>query len=126
MARIYKGDVVLCNLQEDSPLNPRRKKAMKNRKKEIKIRLTEKEYEQLLQRKTKPRLAEWIRETCLNQKPKKKVATVDPLLLYELNKIGVNLNQIAKKIQYSKNNIEWLIEIIHIEQQLTCLLENDH
>ncbi|MUH05420.1 plasmid mobilization relaxosome protein MobC [Commensalibacter sp. ESL0392] len=47
-------------------------------------------------------------------------------MLYELNKIGVNLNQIAKKIQYSKNNIEWLIEIIHIEQQLTCLLENDH
>lgn len=99
---------------------------MKNRKKEIKVRLTQEEYEQLLQRKTKPRLAEWIRETCLNQKPRKEVATVDPLLLYELNKIGVNLNQIAKKIQYSKNNIEWLIEIIHIEQQLTSLLENDH
>lgn len=99
---------------------------MKNRKKEIKVRLTQKEYEQLLQRKTKPRLAEWIRETCLKQKSRKEVTTVDPLLLYELNKIGVNLNQIAKKIQYSKNNIEWLIEIIHIEQQLTCLLENDH
>jgi len=43
-----------------------------------------------------------------------------------LNKIGVNLNQIAKKIQYSENNIEWLVEIIHIEQQLTSLLENDY
>jgi len=99
---------------------------MKNRNKEIKVRLTEEEYEQLLQRKTKPRLAEWIRETCLDQKPKKEVATVDPLLLYELNKIGVNLNQIAKKIQHSENNIEWLVEIIHIEQQLTSLLENDY
>jgi len=99
---------------------------MKNRSKEIKIRLTEEEYEQLLQRKTKPRLAEWMRETCLDQKPRKKVSTVDPLLLYELNKIGVNLNQIAKKIQHSENNIEWLVEIIHIEQQLTSLLENDY
>lgn len=98
---------------------------MKKRKKEIKVRLTEKEYEQLLQRKTKPRLAEWIRETCLGQKPKKKVATVDPLLLYELNKIGVNLNQIAKKVQYGEHNIEWLVTIIHIEKHLTSLLEND-
>lgn len=99
---------------------------MKNRNKEIKVRLTEEEYEQLLQRKTKPRLAEWMRETCLDQKPRKKVSTVDPLLLYELNKIGVNFNQIAKKIQHSENNIEWLVEIIHIEQQLTSLLENDY
>jgi len=98
---------------------------MKNRNKEIKVRLTQEEYEQLLQRKTKPRLAEWMRETCLDQKPRKEVATVDPLLLYELNKIGVNLNQIAKKVQYGKHNIEWLVEIIHIEQQLASLLEND-
>jgi len=98
---------------------------MKNRNKEIKVRLTQEEYEQLLQRKTKPRLAEWMRETCLDQKPRKEVATIDPLLLYELNKIGVNLNQIAKKVQYGKHNIEWLVEIIHIERQLASLLEND-
>lgn len=99
---------------------------MKKRTKKIEIMTTDKEYEQLLQRKTKARLAEWMRETCLDQKPTKQVVTVDPLLLYELNKIGVNLNQIAKKIQYSENNIEWLVEIIHIEQQLTSLLENDY
>jgi len=99
---------------------------MKNRNKEIKVRLTEAEYEQLLQRKTKARLAEWMRETCLDQKPTKRVSTVDPLLLYELNKIGVNLNQIAKKVQFGKHNIEWLVAIIHIEQQLTSLLENDY
>ncbi|MDI2113953.1 plasmid mobilization protein [Commensalibacter nepenthis] len=98
---------------------------MKNRHKEIKIRVNETEYEQLLQRKTKPRLAEWIRETCLDQKPAKRVSTVDPLLLYELNKIGVNLNQIARKVQFGEHNIEWLIEIIHIEKQLVNLLEND-
>jgi len=99
---------------------------MKNRNKEIKVRLTQEEYKQLFQRKTKPRLAEWIRETCLDQKPKKKVSTVDPLLLYELNKIGVNLNQIAKKVQFGERNIEWLVEIIQLEQQLTSLLENDY
>ena len=98
---------------------------MKKRKKEIKVRLTEEEYKQLLQRKTKPRLAEWIRETCLGQKPKKEIATVDPLLLYELNKIGVNLNQIAKKVQRGERNIEWLVTIIHIEKHLASLLEND-
>jgi len=98
---------------------------MKKRKKEIKVRLTEEEYKQLLQRKTKPRLAEWIRETCLGQKPKKEIATVDPLLLYELNKIGVNLNQIAKKVQRGERNIEWLVTIIYIEKHLASLLEND-
>jgi len=99
---------------------------MKNRNKEIKVRLTEEEYEQLLQKKTKARLAEWVRETCLDQKPAKRVSTVDPLLLYELNKIGVNLNQIAKKVQYGKHNIEWLVEIIQLERQLASLLENDY
>lgn len=99
---------------------------MKNRNKEIKVRLTEEEYKLLLERKTKPRLAEWVRETCLNKEPAKQVSTVDPLLLYELNKIGVNLNQITKKIQHSENNIDWLVEIIHIERQLASLLENDY
>lgn len=98
---------------------------MKKRTKKIEIMTSEEEYKQLLQRKTKPRLAEWIRETCLSQKPKKEVATVDPLLLYELNKIGVNLNQIAKKVQRGEHNIEWLVTIIHIEKHLASLLEND-
>ncbi|MDI2113914.1 plasmid mobilization protein [Commensalibacter nepenthis] len=99
---------------------------MKKRTKKIEIMTTDEEYELLLQRKTKLRLAEWVRETCLEQKPAKRVSTVDPLLLYELNKIGVNLNQIAKKVQFGKHNIEWLIEIIHIERQLASLLENDY
>jgi len=120
-----KGTYPFVTCKRVNPLNPQRKKAMKKRKKEIKVRLTEEEYKQLLQRKTKPRLAEWIRETCLGQKPKKEIATVDPLLLYELNKIGVNLNQIAKKVQRGERNIEWLVTIIHIEKHLASLLEND-
>lgn len=122
---IQRGKSPLYLVRGISPLTPP-KKIMKNRNKEIKVRLTQEEYEQLLQRKTKPRLAEWIRETCLDQKPKKEILTVDPLLLYELNKIGVNLNQIAKKVQYEEHNIEWLITLIHIEKHLASLLENDH
>jgi len=99
---------------------------MKKRTKKIEIMTSDEEYEQLLERKTKPRLAEWMRETCLDQKPTKRVSTVDPLLLYELNKIGVNLNQIAKKVQFGERNIEWLIEIIQLERQLASLLENDY
>jgi len=98
---------------------------MKKRTKKIEIMTTDEEYELLHQRKTKARLAEWMRETCLDQKPIKRVSTVDPLLLYELNKIGVNLNQIAKKFQFGEHNIEWLVAILHIEQQLASLLEND-
>jgi len=98
---------------------------MKKRTKKIEIMTNNEEYELLVQRKTKARLAEWMRETCLEQKPAKRVSMVNPLLLYELNKIGVNLNQITKKIQHSENNIEWLVEIIHIERQLASLLEND-
>lgn len=96
---------------------------MKFRTKRIEIAVSKKEYEALQARKTKPRLAEWIRETCLNELPKKTPLTVDPLLLYELNKIGVNLNQIAKKINQSENNIEWLIELKTIENHLNNLLK---
>jgi len=61
---------------------------MSYRHKEIKIRLTQEEYEQLLQRKTKARLAEWVRETCLESELSKKakpMPKVDPALLVALS-----------------------------------------
>ncbi|MDG4949246.1 MobC family plasmid mobilization relaxosome protein (plasmid) [Actinobacillus equuli subsp. haemolyticus] len=67
------------------------------REKEIKIRLTENEYQALLERKTKARLAEWVREVALEQQPKRQPKVIDPALLFELNRIGVNLNQIARQ-----------------------------
>ncbi|MGD6738116.1 hypothetical protein ACP5PY_18030 [Photobacterium leiognathi subsp. mandapamensis] len=42
----------------------------------IKIRVTESEYDQLIERSQKPRLAEWMREFCLGQKYRK-------LMLYQ-------------------------------------------
>lgn len=77
------------------------KKDIQKRTKEIRIRCSDDEYKMLLDRKTNPRLATWIREIALGEKPKKKAKQVDPDLLFQLNKIGVNLNQIAKHLNES-------------------------
>jgi len=103
---------------------------MKNRNKEIKVRLTQEEYEQLLERKTKARLAEWVREYCLGSEPSKKaksVLKVDPALLKELSKVGGNINQIARNLNNDRamsleKKIEHLTELASIEQSLGELL----
>lgn len=68
------------------------------RTKEIKIRLTEDEHAALLARCASQKLAEWMRETCLDvRKPKaRKIPLVDPQLLRALAGIGNNVNQIAR------------------------------
>lgn len=40
-------------------------------------------------------VSSWLRDMALNEPVKRKPKPVNPQLLYELNKIGVNLNQIA-------------------------------
>ncbi|OUI77823.1 hypothetical protein HK18_01080 [Commensalibacter intestini] len=104
---------------------------MNNRNKEIKVRLTQEEYEQLLERKTKARLAEWVREYCLGSEPSRKtksVLKVDPALLKELSKVGGNINQIARHLNNDRSmglekKIEYLTELASIEQSLAELLE---
>ncbi|CAM3280099.1 plasmid mobilization protein [Moritella viscosa] len=74
----------------------------------IKIRVTENEYLELKQKSTKPRLAEWMRESCLgiaSSKRKQKVPSVDPALLRQLSAMGNNLNQIARQINVTKSNV---------------------
>jgi len=103
---------------------------MNNRIKEIKVRLTEEEYLLLLERKTKARLAEWVRETCLGSEPSKKAKSalkVDPTLLKELSKIGGNINQIARHLNSDRSmglekKIEHLTELASVEQSLDDLL----
>ena len=68
------------------------------RSKELKIRLRPDEMEALQKRKTKPKLAEWAREVLLQQAIQQPAREINPELLFELNKIGVNLNQITRKI----------------------------
>lgn len=96
------------------------------RLKEIKIRLTDSEYQALLERKTKARLAEWLRELALEQAPKAQPKTIDPALLFELNRIGVNLNQIARQCNSQKPNID-LVSVAtalrNIEKNLKIIRE---
>lgn len=70
------------------------------RQREIKIRLTEAEHQNLLNRSTRPELAAWMRETCLAEKPSQRAQIIktDPALLRQLAGIGNNLNQIARTI----------------------------
>ena len=78
------------------------------RERVIKIRVTEHEYLELKLKSTKPRLAEWMRESCLgitSSKRQKKVSSIDPALLRQLSAIGNNLNQIARQIKVSKSNV---------------------
>ena len=101
---------------------------MKLRTKEIKIRLSDAEYQQLLERKTEPTLAGWLRTIALDQKAKKQAKTVDPKLLYELNKIGVNMNQLAKlanaKYLDGQERIKLLASLAIISEQLEKVLNN--
>ena len=101
------------------------------RTKEIKIRLTEQEHQDLLQRK-KGELAVWIRNTCLEQEisQPKTVKTADPELLRQLAKIGGNLNQIAKATNTEQargdiiNLLRVTAELATIREQLDELLEH--
>jgi len=96
------------------------------RTKRLEIQLTEEEYNQLVERKTKARLAEWVREYCLGSEPSKKaksVLKVDPALLNELSKIGGNINQIARHLNLDRsmsleNKIKYFTELATIEQSL--------
>lgn len=103
------------------------------RTKRIKISLTNSEFEELNRKKNNQQLAVWIRETILNQQTENKnrrtftkYAIADPKLLYELNKIGVNINQITKKLYSVDLDFDLMIaltfELSHIRETLTELL----
>ncbi|WP_395147920.1 MobC family plasmid mobilization relaxosome protein (plasmid) [Moraxella atlantae] len=62
------------------------------RTREIKIRLTDTEFEALQSRRTK-NLAGWLRDLALGSVP---IHQADPTLVRQVAKIGNNLNQIAR------------------------------
>jgi len=105
---------------------------MKKRTKRVEVQFTEAEYKQLLERKTKARLAEWVRDTCLGSELSKKakpVPKVDPALLVALSKIGGNLNQIARYLNMDRTlsaqeKVKILLELVSIEQSLGKLVGN--
>jgi hypothetical protein len=97
------------------------------RTKSIKIRVSEEELEQLKQRCTKARLAEWMREICLGVETKRKTTPppprTDPELLYQLARIGNNINQIARKVNADRSidKVKLLVVLDEIRQELARL-----
>lgn len=69
-------------------------------------------------------MAGWLRDLSLGQPIKKKPKPVNPNLLYELNRIGVNLNQISRYLNSKDSGLtvvekaELLIAFISIEEEL--------
>ena len=86
-----------------------------NRDISIKIRLTEAEKEQLLQRSKEEgkSLSSFIRESALKGRSMSKT---DVQMIYELRKIGANINQLAKHINTLPSDENILYSLDRINQ----------
>lgn len=90
------------------------------------FRLTKSEKAELIN-KVDGNLSDWIRELVLSGKPKKtrKAKPVNKELLYELNRIGVNINQIAKRLNQFDDleKIDVILSLQSIEESMKELRE---
>lgn len=92
------------------------------RTKKITVRYTEDELKRANE-KAVGALASWLRDLSLEQADKRKPKPVNPELLFHLNKIGVNLNQIARycnrqEIFEGTDKIDLLFVLAAIDDQL--------
>lgn len=92
------------------------------RNKKTTVRYTEKELEEANKRAIGP-LASWLRDLSLDQPIKRKPKPVNPELLFHLNKIGVNLNQIARycnrqEVFENGDKVDLLFILATIENEL--------
>jgi hypothetical protein len=75
-------------------------------------------------------LARYIRELVMQQKVVKQVPSTDPKLIFEIAKIGANINQIARVLNYSKKSeiyfdvLKCTIELQNIDNKLKIIIEN--
>jgi hypothetical protein len=95
--------------------NPAKSERM--RTKSIKIRVSDEELLTLKSKKSKARLAEWMRETCLDTSHVIVGNRVqhDPELIRQLASIGNNLNQIAKAVNTADLSAIYRLGQIHNE-----------
>lgn len=102
---------------------------MEKRTKEIKIRLTEREHDLLLERCEQSQLASWLRALGLGERRprQRKLPTVDPVLLRQISGMGNNLNQIARLLHQSPSfssseRVQLLAVLTSMDHQLSALL----
>lgn len=103
MLSLKCGIVILAWGHPKTPNKPNKRTAMPKikgakRTLEVKIRLTENEWNELQQRKTKS-LAGWLRDLGLGAVP---IRQADPDLIRHIARIGSNLNQIARHANTEK------------------------
>lgn len=95
----------------------------KIRQKSIKVRLNDKEYEQMLKRQSGNTLAGWLRQVALGIVP---IHQADDNLVRNLGRIGSNLNQIAKYANTEKSlDQNVLNEITAIRLMMHKLIEQN-
>lgn len=92
------------------------------RYKTIRFRVNNEEYESINNR-ANGSVSDWLRSMALDQKPKRKSKPVNPELIYHLNKIGTNLNQIAKycnqqSIFKNEDRLDLLLILASMEKEL--------
>ncbi len=93
------------------------------RNREISIRVTDEELQNLHQRKTDMTLAGWMRNLGLGVTP---IKQADPNLIRALGRIGSNLNQIAKHANtYNELDQNVLTEISAIREVLADLIKKN-
>lgn len=90
------------------------------RENKISIRVSDTEKTDLLNRCSGSELAVWMRETCLDQQPKRKpkYPEIDPQLLRQLSGIGNNINQIARHLNSKDFNPIDKVKVISILQSM--------
>lgn len=96
------------------------------RKNRIPVRLSDSEKAKLLALADGRELAPWIREICMNEKPRHRITPpkIDPILIRHLASIGNNVNQIARALN-SNPDVETAlvaVEISHIQKALDELV----
>lgn len=100
------------------------------RTKEIKIRLHPHEFEEFKNRAAGRQVASYIRELVLEQKVVKETPRCDPKLIFEVAKIGSNLNQIARVLNFASKTgenfdvLRCIFELNSIKESLDQVVEN--
>jgi len=83
------------------------------------IRFSEQEFSQIEKNLHGKSFSNFAREILLNGKIKvSKIQKVDQDLIYHLNRIGNNLNQIARAANSEDDKIQILTELLEIEKDL--------
>ena len=103
------------------------------RTKSIKIRLTDEEHQQLLDRCGDLALAEWLRTLGLGQdvvvkRRRRRYTPADPKLIHQLAKLGNNVNQIARVVNSHKHSIDkvWLLSALNSVREILQGLREDY